>query len=83
MAGLDKRDAEYTMAREALMREIADRGLSYLDETERGEAIRDIVRRLGERHPELDDQLTRRLTGEGMRREPDAADSPPGGGMAD
>ena len=79
MAGLDKRDADYTEAREELMREISDRGLSYLDEPQRGDAIREIVRRLGDRHPDLDDQLTRRLMGEGMRRAPEATDSPPGG----
>lgn len=39
-----------------------------MDEHERGENVSRIVRDLEARHPELDEQMTRRLVGEGMQR---------------
>lgn len=77
MPGFNKRDVAYTEAREELIRALADRGISYLDEHERGEQIARIVRNLSDRHPELDEQMSRRLMGEGMRRPPAPDDSPP------
>jgi hypothetical protein len=79
MPGFDKRDVAYTEARDALMRELKREGVSYLDEHERGEEVARIVRALERKYPELDEQMTRRLVGEGIRRIPEADDSPPAG----
>lgn len=77
MPGFNKRDVAYTEAREELMRHLADSGISYLDEHERGEEVARIVRDLTDRHPELDEQMGRRLIGEGIRRPPAPDDAPP------
>lgn len=82
MPGFSKRDVAYTEARDELMRHLADRGISYLDEHERGEQVARMVRELADRHPELDEQMGRRLIGEGIRRPPAADDAPPLGEMS-
>lgn len=68
MAGIDKRDAAYSMARSDLLHEMLRGGLFDMDEHERGEQVAEIVRDLQQKYPELDEQMTRRLTGEGMQR---------------
>lgn len=69
MAGIDKRDAAYARARSDLLHEMLRRGLFDRDEHYRADAVVRIVRELQERYPELDDQMTRRLIGEGMQRQ--------------
>lgn len=68
MPGFDKRDAAYAQARSDLLHEMLRGGLFDMDEHERGENVAQIVRSLQERYPELDEQMTRRLVGEGMQR---------------
>jgi|GEM_PF-529462 len=68
MPGFDKRDAAYTQARSDLLHEMLRGGLFDMDEHERGENVAQIVRGLKEKYPELDDQMTKRLVGEGMQR---------------
>lgn len=68
MPGFDKREAAYTQARSDLLHEMLRGGLFDMDEHDRGENVARIVRQLRDRYPELDDQMTRRLVGEGMQR---------------
>jgi hypothetical protein len=68
MAGIDKRQAAYTQARSDLMHEMLRGGLFDMDEHDRGENVAQIVRHLRDKYPELDDQMMRRLVGEGMQR---------------
>ncbi|HLU24111.1 MAG TPA: hypothetical protein VKZ58_00195 [Longimicrobiales bacterium] len=68
MAGIDKREAAYTQARSELLHEMLSAGLFDRDEHERGEQVAQIVRQLGEKYPELDEPMLRRLVGEGMQR---------------
>lgn len=68
MPGTDKREAAYAQARSDLMQRLLDRGAVEMDEHERGEQVREVVRELQREYPDLDDQMTRRLTGEGMQR---------------
>ncbi|HEX7050216.1 MAG TPA: hypothetical protein VF188_08455 [Longimicrobiales bacterium] len=68
MPGLDKRSAIYSMARSDLMHEMLRGGLFDMDEHDRGANIARIVRDLKEKYPELDEQMERRLVGEGMQR---------------
>lgn len=68
MPGFDKREAAYTQARSDLLHEMLRGGLFDLDEHDRGANVARIVRQLREKYPELDDQMTRRLMGEGMQR---------------
>jgi len=68
MPGMDKREAAYSQARADLFHEMLRAGLFDRDEHERGEQVAGIVRDLRQRYPELDDQLERRLIGEGMQR---------------
>ena len=77
MPGFDKRDVAYTEARDELMRELKREGVSYLDEHERGQEVVRIVRALEQKYPEMDEQMARRLVGEGIRRVPEPDDSPP------
>jgi hypothetical protein len=77
MSGTDKREAAYTQARTDLMQQLKDSGVSYLDQNDRGEHVARLVRHLSERYPELDDQMSRRLMGEGIRREAEMDDAPP------
>jgi hypothetical protein len=77
MPGFDKRDVAYTGARDELMRELKREGVSYLDEHERGQEVVRIVRALEQKYPEMDEQMARRLVGEGIRRVPEPDDSPP------
>ena len=69
MPGTDKREAAYAQARSDLMQRLLDRGAVTMDEHERGEHVREVVRELQGEYPELDEQMTRRLTGEGMQRD--------------
>lgn len=69
MPGFDKRAAAYAQARSDLLHEMLKGGLFDLDEHQRGERVAAIVRDLQHRYPDLDDQLVRRLTGEGMQRQ--------------
>lgn len=68
MPGTDKREAAYAQARSDLMQRLLDRGAVDMDEHDRGEHVREVVRELQGEYPELDEQMTRRLTGEGMQR---------------
>jgi hypothetical protein len=49
------------------MRAIDDEYIAELPEHDRGERVAEIVRDLKDRYPDLDDQMGRRLMGEGMR----------------
>jgi hypothetical protein len=69
MSGFDKRDAAYAEARTELMHELLRTGAFDMDEHERGENVARIARGLQEKYPDLDDQMVRRLIGEGMQRE--------------
>ena len=71
MAGFDKREVAYTMARETLLRRIDDEGIARLDDQERVSEIRQLIDELRAEHSDLDDQLARRLMGEALRRDPD------------
>lgn len=79
MPGFDKREVAYTQAREELMKRMRESGISYLDEPDRGDRIAHIVRGIAEEFPDLDEQMSRRLVGEAMRRQPEAGDAPPDG----
>lgn len=68
MAGFDKRETAYTQARDELLYEMLRGGLFEMDDHDRGANVAKIVRHLREKYPELDDQMTRRLVGEGMQR---------------
>ncbi len=68
MAGIDKREAAYTQARSELLHEMLSAGLFDRDEHERGEHVAEIVKQLGEKYPDLDEPMLRRLMGEGMQR---------------
>ncbi len=68
MPGFDKREAAYAVARSELFHEMLRGGLFDMDEHDRGENVARIVRELERKHPELDEQMTRRLVGEGMQR---------------
>mgnify|MGYP001130353437 CR=1 FL=1 len=68
MPGADKRAAAYSQARAELFHEMLRAGVFDRDEHERGEQVAGIVRALRRRYPELDEQLERRLIGEGMQR---------------
>lgn len=68
MAGIDKREAIYSMARSDLLHEMLRGGLFDMDEHERGAHVSRIVRSLKEKYPELDAQMEKRLVGEGMQR---------------
>ncbi len=68
MPGFDKRDAAYAQARTELMNELLRAGAFDMDEHQRGATVSRIVRDLEHKHPELDEQMARRLVGEGMQR---------------
>lgn len=68
MPGFDKRQTAYTQARSDLLHEMLRGGLFDMDEHERGANVAQIVRGLKGRYPDLDEQMTRRLVGEGMQR---------------
>ena len=68
MPGFDKRETAYAVARSELFNEMLRGGLFDMDEHARGENVSRIVRDLEQKHPELDQQMTRRLMGEGMQR---------------
>jgi hypothetical protein len=67
MPRFDRREVSYTQARAELERTIADGSMSDLPEHDRDERIAKIVRGLQQKYPDLDDQLSRQLMGEGMR----------------
>lgn len=68
MAGINKREAIYSMARSDLLHEMLRGGLFDMDEHERGAHVSRIVRGLMEKYPDLDAQMEKRLMGEGMQR---------------
>ncbi len=68
MPGFDKREAAYAQARTQLMHELLRAGAFDMDEHTRGETVARVVRDLERNFPELDEQMTRRLVGEGMQR---------------
>lgn len=68
MSGTDKREAAYSQARSDLMHELLRAGAFDMDEHDRGENVARIVRGLAKEYPELDEQMQRRLVGEGMQR---------------
>ncbi|MBX6363781.1 MAG: hypothetical protein IRZ00_07930 [Gemmatimonadetes bacterium] len=68
MPGTDKREAAYAQARTELMTELLRAGAFDMDEHHRGESVARIVRDLSRKYPELDEQMARRLVGEGMQR---------------
>ena len=67
MPNFDRREVSYTQARNELIRTIQDEFISDLPETDRGDRVREIVYELADRYPDLDEQMTRRLMGEGLR----------------
>lgn len=67
MPRFDRREVSYTQARNELIRTIHDEFISDLPEHDKGERVREIVYELADRYPDLDEQMTRRLMGEGMR----------------
>ncbi len=68
MPGFDKREAAYAQARTQLMNELLRAGAFDMDEHHRGETVARTVRDLSRKFPELDEQMARRLVGEGMQR---------------
>ena len=68
MPGFDKRETAYAQARSELMNELLRAGAFDMDEHERGETVARIVRDLERSYPELDEQMGRRLMGEGLQR---------------
>ena len=68
MGGIDKREVAYTQARGELLHEMLRGGVFDMDEHLRGENVARIAYDLKRRYPELDDQMFRRLVGEGMQR---------------
>ena len=70
MPGVDRREVSYTQARNELIRTLQDEFVAELAEPDRGRIVAELVRGLQGRYPDLDDQLTRRLLGEGMRIRP-------------
>lgn len=68
MTGTDKREAAYSQARGELLHELLRSGAFDMDEHDRGEHVSRIVRGLKHRYPALDEQMERRLVGEGMQR---------------
>lgn len=68
MPGTNKREAAYAQARSDLLHELLRAAVFDMDEHMRGEHVSRIVRSLMERYPELDEQMQRRLVGEGMQR---------------
>jgi len=64
----DRREAAYALARSDLLHEMLRGGLFDMDEHDRGEHVAAIVRDLQARYPDLDEQMVRRLVGEGMQR---------------
>ena len=68
MTSIDKRQAAYSMARSDLLHEMLRGGVFDMDEHMRGENVARIVRELKRKYPELDEQMERRLVGEGMQR---------------
>lgn len=68
MPGFDKRETAYAVARTELFNEMLRGGLFDMDEHARGENVSRIVRELERQHPDLDQQMARRLVGEGMQR---------------
>jgi hypothetical protein len=75
MPGNRRHDHTYAAAHEELMRRLADGGVSYLDEHERGEEVTRIVRELEEQFPVLNARNARRLVDEGILRPPSASDA--------
>lgn len=67
MPGFDKRETAYVQAHTELMNELLRAGAFDMDEHDRGETVSRIVRDLSRKFPELDEQMTRRLVGEGMQ----------------
>lgn len=70
MPGFDHREISFVQARNDLMRAIDDEFIAELPEHDRGERVAEIVRDLKDRYPDLDEQMGRRLQGEGMRVQP-------------
>ena len=70
MPGFDHREISFVQARNDLMRAIDDEFIAELPEHDRGERVAEIVRDLKDRYPDLDEQMGRRLHGEGMRVQP-------------
>ncbi len=68
MPGFDKRESAYAQARAELMNELLRAGAFDMDEHDRGETVARVVRDLERQFPELDEQMARRLVGEGMQR---------------
>jgi hypothetical protein len=50
------------------MRTIYEESISDLPEDNRGNRVAELVRDLGDRYPDLDDQMSQRLMGEAMER---------------
>lgn len=66
MRSFDRREVSYAQARAELTRTMAD--ASELPDEDRGERLERLVRGLQHKYPDLDDQMTRRLLGDGMHR---------------
>lgn len=64
---MDKREVAFTAARQELLHELLRAGAFDMDAGTRRDFVASTVRQIAARHPELDDHLTRQLTGEGMR----------------
>ncbi len=68
MPGTDKREAAYARARKTLLTRLLEKEAFDMDEHDRGEIVKREVEELEAQHPELDEQMVRRLRAEGMRR---------------
>lgn len=66
MPGFDKRETDFTQARNELMHELLSAGAFDMDEHTRGEHVARIVESLEEKYPDLGDRLTRQLRSAGM-----------------
>ncbi len=69
MPSIDRRDVSYVQARAELARSIAEESVSELSEPDRGVRLARLVRVLQDKYPDLDDQMRRRLMGDGMRQQ--------------
>ncbi|MEX2283608.1 MAG: hypothetical protein WEE89_14080 [Gemmatimonadota bacterium] len=66
MRSFDRREVSYAQARAELTRTMAES--SELPDQDRDERLARVVRGLQDKYPDLDDQMTRRLLGDGMHR---------------
>jgi hypothetical protein len=64
---MNKREAEYTQARQELLHEMLSAGAFDMPEDERRDFVAATVRDIARRYPDLDDHMVRQLIGSGIR----------------